>query len=252
MAKMGKDGSSKIRYSVVIPVYNSENEILELNSRIKDVFKKIDRDYEIIFVNDFSIDKSANLLKNLANDDPKVKFISLSKNFGQQNTIFCGFHFASGDYIITMDDDIQYPPEEIPRLIDVIKKYNYDLVYGQCKKEKDSLFRKVGSAVFDFLISFVIGQKNKICSMRIIKRLVIEKIIKNKNYHVNIDAYIFAAIPKIRIGVCSISHNERKFGHSNYSFMKLIRFAINFFQSMKIVKMSNKPQFEIEEIVIHQ
>jgi glycosyltransferase involved in cell wall biosynthesis len=101
--------------SVVIPVYNGEKTLEELTQRISEQLKGLARTWEIVFVNDHSSDNSMNVLEKLYVKDPQhIKIISFAKNFGQHNAIICGFEYCSGDVVITMDDDLQHPPEEIP------------------------------------------------------------------------------------------------------------------------------------------
>src|SRR3989344_6135073 len=119
-------------FSVVIPVYNSEKSLFELYKRITKVMQKQNKSYEIIFIDDCSLDESWKILQNLHKKDKRVKVIQLTKNFGQHNAIICGFSFTKGNYVITMDDDLQHPPEEIPSLIKKINE-GYSVVYGQYK-----------------------------------------------------------------------------------------------------------------------
>ena len=104
-------------YSVVMPVYNSELSLVELCARVDKVFASIEVDYELIMVEDGSEDGSWSVMKSLRNRNRRLKIVRLTKNSGQHNALMCGFSISSGDYIITMDDDLQHPPEEIPNLI---------------------------------------------------------------------------------------------------------------------------------------
>ena len=113
--------------SVVVPVFNSENTLQELYSRLTESLIAHSFDYEIIFINDSSHDKSSISMHSLAVDDANVKCIDLNKNFGQHNALLCGFRQAKYDLIVTMDNDLQNPPEEIPKLLEKIDG-GYDVV----------------------------------------------------------------------------------------------------------------------------
>ena len=120
-------------YSVVVPVYNSEKTLDELYLRIKNVFENtVKEKFELILVDDFSKDSSYEVMRTIQKNDSRVKIIQLSKNHGQQKAVLCGFEFTRGDYVITMDDDLQHPPEEIPKLIEKMNSdENIDVVIGR-------------------------------------------------------------------------------------------------------------------------
>ena len=109
-------------YSVVVPVYNSEHTLDELYRRLSDVFDHVlKRDFELLLVDDGSKDKSWEIMKKLRAKDSRVKLFQMSRNFGQHPALLCGFHYVKGDFVITMDDDLQHPPEELPKMISVMK-----------------------------------------------------------------------------------------------------------------------------------
>lgn len=215
----------KIKYSIVIPVYNSQASLEELCLRIKKTFQKISSSFEIIMVDDCSQDKSWEVLLNLRTGDKKVKIIQLMKNFGQHNALMCGFNYSSGDYIITIDDDLQHPPEEIPKLINKINE-GYDVVYGQYLRKEHSFSRNLGTYLINYMLKKVTKRQFNLTSMRIIKKLVIEKIVKFHNYNVMADVCISNLVPNEKVGLCLIKHNRRKYGKTNYSFSHLLSFGI--------------------------
>ena len=123
--------SSLIKYSVVVPVFNSESSLEELFVGLKSVFDAQQELFEVVFVDDSSQDRSWEVITKLKLQHPgMVTAIKLSRNFGQHNATFCGFSFAKGALIITIDDDLQTPPTEITKLIDAYQLSNADLVYG--------------------------------------------------------------------------------------------------------------------------
>jgi glycosyltransferase involved in cell wall biosynthesis len=119
-----------INYSIVIPVYNSQNILPELIGRLLQLSPQIDNSFEIILIDNCSSDNSWSVMKEFHKKDSRVKIIHLQKNFGQHNTILYGLNHATGEYIITMDDDLQHPPEEIPKLINKIQD-GYSVINGK-------------------------------------------------------------------------------------------------------------------------
>ena len=142
-------------YSVVIPLYNEEEVIEECVRRVEGVCNELDGDYEVIFVNDGSADRTVELTQKACEKNPKIKLISFSRNFGHQIAITAGMDNAAGDAVIVMDADLQDPPETIPKLIE---KYNegYDVVYAvRSKRKGESAFKKLTSKVFYRFLRFM-------------------------------------------------------------------------------------------------
>ena len=124
---------SKKEYSVVIPIYNEEENIPQLDKEIKEVMKKVSNNYEIIYINDRSTDDSLNILKKLNN----IKIINLNKNYGQSTALDAGFKEARGELVISIDGDGQNDPADIPKMLEKLKQENLDVVAGWRKKRKD-------------------------------------------------------------------------------------------------------------------
>ncbi len=135
------------RYSIVVPVYNSEKSLEILYSRIAAVFdEQLHQPFELILVDDCSRDNSYQVIRRLAAADSRVKGIQLAVNHGQQKAVLCGFHYVSGDYVITMDDDLQHPPEQIPVLIEKMESSDdIDVVIGEYETKKHGPVRRFGS-----------------------------------------------------------------------------------------------------------
>jgi len=127
-----------------LPVYNSEAVVAETVSQIQKFFHSRSLSYEIILVNDGSTDAVWEIISMLARETPEIVAINLLKNYGQHNANLCGFRQARGDYIITMDDDLQNPPEEIGKLIDKAMS-GYDLVMGEFESKRHSFVRRFGT-----------------------------------------------------------------------------------------------------------
>jgi Glycosyltransferases involved in cell wall biogenesis len=128
--------------SVIVPCFNEEEVIEETYKRLTNVLKENHINYEILFINDGSIDKTLEILTNIAKNDPKIKIISFSRNFGHQSAVSAGIHHCKGDYAVIIDADLQDPPEVIPELLSLAKKEQANVVYGVRKKRKGETFFK--------------------------------------------------------------------------------------------------------------
>lgn len=207
--------------SVVIPVYNSENSLGELCRRIIKVLGTIVCEYEIIMVDDGSKDNSLHEMRKLHADEKTVKIISLDGNFGQQNAIMCGLRHAGGDYVITIDDDLQHPPEEIPKLLEKLEE-GFDVVYGIPSAKKQSCFRAFGTIMTDMFFNIICSKPKtvKVGSFRGLKKHIVEKIADDHTTFVYITAITLKHTRNI--GNVAVEYAVRKYGSSNYSLCKLI------------------------------
>lgn len=217
----------KVKYSVVVPVYNSENSLKLLHERLADVFKSLNVPWELILVNDCSRDSSWRVMREIAENDEKVTAINLTNNFGQQNALMCGLAIAKGEYIITMDDDLQHPPKEISKLIKTIHDGNYDVAYGQYSAENYGWFRSACSEGIKKILASIAGSGYRTTSFRIIKKEVVDKIVGFKQFNAMIDVLIKDIVSSSRVGHCAVEHRPREIGTSNYSFKKLFAYATN-------------------------
>lgn len=217
----------KAKYSIVIPIFNASQTIEELLLRLDRVMKKNKLFYEVVFINDGSSDKSEEILSKIARKRFDVKYIELMRNFGQHNALICGINYAQGDFVITMDDDLQHPPEEIIKLVNKINLGQFDLVYGEYENKQHSSFRNWGSKIGSRLIASISGTKSKITAFRIFNKIVRDKIIKRQYYSPNLGALISAIVSPDRIGRVKIKHNRRKVGKSSYNTIKLWLFFQN-------------------------
>jgi glycosyltransferase involved in cell wall biosynthesis len=236
--------------TVVVPVYNSENSIEQFYKMLSKELKTLCHDYEIIMVDDGSKDSSYEKLKKLHSIDSRVKIIQLDGNFGQQNALMCGFHHSTGEYIVTMDDDMQHPPEEIYKLKKKIDE-GYDVVYGIPIIKQHSIYRKIGSKMTDYLFNKIcLKPKNvKISSFRIIRKSILNEIIKDNTSFVYISAITFKNTNKV--SNVFVKHNVRKYGKSNYDFYKLFKLFTKlymYYSKYKIFKIDiySRKQFKIK------
>ncbi|OSZ82552.1 glycosyltransferase [Chitinophagaceae bacterium IBVUCB1] len=219
---------NKPALSIVVPVFNEEQIIDQLVKRMSDAAKSITDNYEIIFVNDGSRD---NTLKNLkvacAADKQRLHYISFARNFGHQIAISAGMDYAKGDAIVTIDGDLQDPPELIP---DMYKEYQdgYKVVYAKRSKRKGETFFKLVTAKMFYrimarLVSFEIPLD--VGDFRLISRDVLEYLKQMKEY----DKYIRGQIAWLgfKSTYVMFERDERKFGKTNYPFRKMLRLAFN-------------------------
>jgi glycosyltransferase involved in cell wall biosynthesis len=237
--------------TVVVPVYNSESSLEQFYKVLSKELKKLCNQYEIIMVDDGSHDNSYEKMKKLHSIDSRVKVIQLDGNFGQQNALMCGFHYSTGEYVVTLDDDLQHPPEEIYKLKKKIDE-GYDVVYGIPIIKQHSFYRKMGSKMTNYLFNKICSKpKNiKVSSFRIIRKSIINEIIKDRTSFVYISAITFKNTNKVSNVV--VKHNARQHGKSNYDFYKLIKLFTKlylyyskhkFFQ----ISMTSKEQFKIKD-----
>jgi glycosyltransferase involved in cell wall biosynthesis len=213
-------------YSVIVPVFNSEKTLEELFTRISSVFSEPAINFEIIFVDDGSSDNSWEIIKNLKNNNKEtIKAARLSKNYGQHNATFCGLGFAEGNNIITIDDDLQTPPEEISKLISTMKADSSEMVYGYYKNKKHSIFRNAGSKMLKKTGKMLKRSHGEGSSFRLFTKELADKILTHSQNFVFVDELLLWYTDDISF--CSVEHLERKEGRSGYSNFKLINLALN-------------------------
>jgi undecaprenyl-phosphate 4-deoxy-4-formamido-L-arabinose transferase len=209
--------------SIVIPVFNEELNLPTLFTRLFPVLDKIGRRYEVIFTNDGSQDRSIELLRTQYAARPDVtRVIDFNANYGQHMAIMAAFERVRGEVIITLDADLQNPPEEIPKLLEKIDA-GFDYVGGYRLNRQDSFFRTQASRLINFVREKTtsIEMTDQGCMLRAYKRPIIDAIVRSGaiNTFIPALAYSFASNPS-EVGV---KHEERHAGVSNYSFYSLVR-----------------------------
>jgi polyisoprenyl-phosphate glycosyltransferase len=220
--------TSDLGFSIVIPVYNAEHTLTELCERILTVFRQLKFNYEIIFVDDYSKDHSWEILEHLSSKVSQVKAIRLRKNYGQHSAVLCGLKNASGDYIITMDDDLQNPPEEIPNLITaIIDRPEIDIVIGVPEQKNHSFFRRLGSFLINEITTIIFKKERqlKMASFRIMSRDLAQDLISLNIPEPAIGTMILILTKNIENIL--VKHNPRAAGRSGYSFGKLLKLTFN-------------------------
>jgi glycosyltransferase involved in cell wall biosynthesis len=169
-----------IDFSVIVPVYNSENCLQNTVNRITDALKKLNRTYEIILVDDGSTDKSWEIIKKVKSENAQVTGVKLNKNYGQHNALLCGLTNCSGQYIITIDDDLEQQPEDISKLYDCLTKNSLDLVYGLPANAKRGLLRPVFTFIYKRLSRIENKNGGEGSSFRILTAELKDNIVKHR------------------------------------------------------------------------
>mgnify|MGYP006169898583 CR=1 FL=1 len=217
--------------SIIIPVYNSQN---NLESLVKQIQEKIKIEYEIILINDESIDNSWEIIKKISFSEKNILGINLLKNVGQDNAIMAGLYHANGSYIIIMDDDLQHDPNYIMDLYKKSKE-NYDVVYGNFISKKQKIWKNFGSWL-NGKFAYIFLKKPKeiyISPFKIIKKNIVMQILNYKSPFTYIDGIIFSLTTNI--SQIEIHHHSRKEGKSNYSISNSLPIFINHLTGYSII-----------------
>lgn len=216
----------EISLSVIIPVYNEEANIPVLIPRLFSVLETLKENWEVVFINDGSTDCTLDLLKEEGRKRSQLVIVNLARNFGQHAAVMAGFAQSNGKWIVTMDADLQNPPEEIPKILAEFKK-GHDLVGTIRKSRKDTRFRKAASRITNRIITRISGisLQDFGCMLRGYSRDVVQAILQNPEYRTFIPALatFFAANP-VEI---EVSHEERAGGQSKYSIIRLLSLQLD-------------------------
>jgi len=226
--------------SVVIPLYNEEENVRELHHRLKEVLDTMGTDYEVLFIDDGSTDSTLALLQEIQSRDSNVVVLSLRRNFGQTAAFAAGFDYSRGDIIITMDGDLQNDPHDIPKFIEMMK--NNDLVSGWRKKRKDPFIsRRLPSIMANWLISKVTGVNlhDYGCSLKAYKRDVIKNLKLYGEMHRFIPAV--ASWYGVRIAEVETTHHPRLRGKSKYGISRTVKVVLDLITVKFLQSFSTKP-----------
>jgi len=227
--KPGEQSISNIDISVVIPLLNEERNLERLSHSLVDVLDKEGKSFEIIYIDDGSTDKTLQLLRDLHNKYNFIKIIKLAKNFGQQKAASAGIKYARGRVIITMDGDLQYNPEEIPKFLKKIDE-GYDAVIGYRKvREGGLLKRRLPSRIANIIISFLSGVRLKDfgCPFRAFKRNLKENI-ENYGEAGEGSSAFFVFWRASKIAEIEIDNSKRQLGRTSYRFSSLLMLLLDF------------------------
>lgn len=213
--------ANNVQISIVVPVYNEEQNLRMLLDRLMPVMQGSGKSFEIIFIDDGSRDKSLAILNEFTENE-QVKIVELTRNYGQHAAIMAGFSTCGGDIVVTMDADLQNPPEEIPNLIKVMEEGNYDVVGTIRRGRQDSFFRILPSRIINIVARKItgVGMHDWGCMLRAYRRTVVERMIQCHEHSTFIPA--LATVFGKRVTEIEVSHEERFGGKSNYPLRKLV------------------------------
>ena len=219
--------------SLVIPVYNGSRTIGTLVEQTPKIFGSIS--FEIVLVNDGSEDESEMVCIQLAEKFPQnVTFVHLSRNFGEHSAVLAGFTEARGRYVAVLDDDGQNPPEEVMRMLDELKRKNYDVVYGHYIEKKHSWFRNLGSRFNDRIATLMLHKPKDLylSSFKVMNRFLVNEITKYRGPYPYTDGLIYRVTRNI--GQIPVEHRASLSGPSRYTFRRLVRLWLNMFLNFSI------------------
>lgn len=253
-----------VNYSVVIPVYNSELSLEELCQELESTFRDLNLSFELIFVDDNSTDGSWQVLRTLKNNHPEcIRVIRLARNSGQHNATLCGFSFAHGERIITMDDDLQHPPSEIIKLHVTAEQTAADVIYGVYRTKRHSFIRNIGSRSLRQSARLIHRSSGKGSSFRLINREIVRKVLNHGQHFLFLDE-VFQWYTD-DMAFVEVEHHHRKYNKSGYTSRKLFRLLVSILFSTCIILFSlgiageylrricqvqnKKPPYSIKEIL---
>lgn len=216
----------KSKLSIVVPCFRSGENIRHLYERLLKVLEPRSLSLEIIFVEDCGGDNTWLIISDLAAKDARVRGIRLARNYGQHNALLCGIRAAQGDLIVTMDDDLQNPPEEIPKLLEKIEE-GYDVVYGSPEKETHGFLRDMASKITKIALQSSMGVKSasRVSAFRAFKTRLRSAFADYKSPTVSIE--VLLTWGTANFGSVNVRQDKRLVGQSGYSLRKLIIHAIN-------------------------
>ena len=213
--------ADEFTYSVVIPVYNSEALVGDTVDRVVEVFEEAGLQYEVILVNDGSPDGSWDVIAERARAHPHVVALNLLRNYGQHHANLAGFREATGDYVITMDDDLQNPPDQALVLIDEAM-YGHDVVFGRFERKQAAGYRRIGSKLISMINRRIFGQPPDlvVSNFRILRRDVVDRICASRTAHPYITGQ--ALMYSSNRANVLVRHEPRAVGKSNYNLVRIL------------------------------
>ncbi len=220
--------------SIVVPVFNSSKSLNTLYERLNTVLPSLVQTYELILVNDGSVDDSWETISSLVDSHDWIHGINLMRNYGQHNALLCGIRAAKNETIVTIDDDLQNPPEEIVKLLKKLDD-GYDVVYGTPLKEQHDLWRNLASQVTKLALQSTMGvdTARQVSAFRAFRTYLRNAFQSYQSPFVSIDVLLtwstnrFSSVP--------VQHEERIFGSSNYTFRKLVVHALNMITGFSVL-----------------
>lgn len=219
--------------TVVVPVYNSAATLELLLQRLAAVLDPMGLEYEVVLVDDGSTDDSWSIMQNLSENCDRLVVVQLMRNYGQHNTLMCGLGMARGELVVTMDDDLQNPPEELPKLINEITNTGMDLVYGCPDMRKHAPWRNLGSTIVWQFYRKVFRNPVTPTPFRIIRHHLVSNVLFYDLNFTYLDGLL--AWCTDRIGSVQVEHHARVQGRSGYSVSKLLGLALNLYTNFSLL-----------------
>ncbi|MGA2382698.1 MAG: glycosyltransferase family 2 protein [Bryobacteraceae bacterium] len=216
----------KLSITVVVPVYNSEKSLPELCSELAQVLPQVAAVFEVILVNDGSSDGSWHVVQGLARTHEWLRGMTLTRNYGQHNALLCGIREARYDVIVTMDDDLQHPASEIPRLLAKMDE-GYDVVYGAPEQREHGVWHNLGSHVLRWALRVAMGIKSArdVSAFRAFRAGLRPVFVGYHSPHISIDVLLSWAT--VRFAAVTVQHRPRQYGRSNYNVVRLVLTGFN-------------------------
>jgi undecaprenyl-phosphate 4-deoxy-4-formamido-L-arabinose transferase len=211
--------------SVIVPVYNGELTLPDLVRRLDPVLRGLAREYEMVLVNDGSRDQSWAIIQRLATENSLVRGINLMRNYGQHNALLCGIRAARCETVVTLDDDLQHAPEDMPKLIAKLEE-GFDVVYGTPEREPHGLWRGVASKLTKFALQHVMGAKlaRNVSAYRVLRTHLRVAFRRYQSPFVSLD--VLLTWGTTRFAAITVPHHPRAAGKSNYTLRALIVHAL--------------------------
>ncbi|WDZ77636.1 glycosyltransferase family 2 protein [Ensifer adhaerens] len=234
-----------IELSVVIPVFNEEDSIQPLITRVRDALANYPSPWELILVDDGSTDRTlANARKALSDPNLDLKIVELQKNFGQTAAMQAGIDAATGRLIATLDGDLQNDPADIPEMVKAIEERELDLLVGWRKNRQDGLLlRKIPSWCANRLIGKITGVRlhDYGCSLKVYRTSVIKQVKLMGEMHRFIPAWVAGVVPSSRIGEMPVTHHARQHGQSKYGISRTFRVILDLLSVLFFMRYKARP-----------
>jgi undecaprenyl-phosphate 4-deoxy-4-formamido-L-arabinose transferase len=219
--------------SIVIPVYRGERTVGRLVHKLVEALGRV-YDLEIVLVDDGSPDGSARVCRGLADECSQVRFVGLSKNYGEHNAVMAGLNHAGGDCVVIMDDDFQNPPEEVGRLVEELRR-GYDVVFTYYEKKRHSRLRNLGSRFNNFVASLLLNKPRDLylSSFKALSRFAVDELVKYTGPYPYIDGLLLRFTRNYSRVL--VRHDPRAEGRSGYTLGKLVGLWLNMFTSFSVL-----------------
>ena len=240
-ASRDKASIKKVELSIIIPVYNEVENVKLLLESILNVLINLEKDFEVIFIDDGSTDGTDKVLKELSKKSPQIKAIRFRRNFGQTAALAAGFDYAAGDIIVSLDGDLQNDPKDIPMMINKLEE-GYDVISGWRKNRKDDIeMRKIPSIIANRIISKFTGTylHDYGCSLKVYRKEIAKDLSLYGELHRFIPA--LASIEGAKIKEVAVNHHSRKYGKSKYNIFRTFKVILDLMTVVFLRKFMTRP-----------